>query len=166
MNINANAAKDYSKNHSDDLCFKLIINGKTGNRVKLDIKVNKINTLVSMRSATCGQHSSRSSGHLEERGVSVSPGAWTTWTFPRDVTLPHYVTIGQEEHTAGARCPLMSACYVTASWWQKQGSFKAKHSKCRRSDQHGKSAYHPWFPVNFEFNVNNYSQIYKSKSHC
>lgn len=116
--------------------------------MKLDHKVNKINTLVSMRSATCGQHSSRSSGHLEERGVSVSPWRWTTWTFPRDITLPHYVTIGQEEHSWSKMPTDVCFSYVTASWWQQQGSFKAKHSKCRGSDQHSKiSAYHPWLPL-------------------
>lgn len=86
------------------LLLKLTINGKIKPCVKLDHKVNKINTLVTMRCATSGQHSSRSSGHLEERGASISPWRVATWTFPRDVTLP----VGKK-NTAGERCPLMSA---------------------------------------------------------
>lgn len=84
--------------------------------VKLDHKVNKINTLVSMRCATCGQHSSRSSGHLEERGVSVSPcGVGPLEPFLE--TLRYLITLplAKKNTLLELKCPQMTASVTLSS---------------------------------------------------
>lgn len=99
--------------------------------VKLDHKVNKINTLVTMRCATSGQHSSRSSGHLEERGASISPWRLATWTFPRDVTLPlgkKNTQLEQDAHWCLLQLRYTFMMAATGQLWGKTFKMQGKWS--------------------------------------